>query len=248
MDSTFTSWYTSLSLATYQLLSQFSQFIPRIIGAILVLIIGAAIAKTLRKLVISLLQKLQVAKGLKNTPVEYFVMNAELGQHIEEVVGSLLYWLVMLIVIHSSVSILGLQPLSEVLSKIIDYLPNILSAVIVLFFGLLLAGVVESLVKAALRTIDGHSGRALGKVASYLVMAIAVLAAVSELGIASEFITILFVGFIAMVSLGMGLAIGLGGQDVVKKVLNRWYDNSIAPLSEPDALEPEAKSAKKKSA
>ena len=54
-------------------------------------------------------------------------------------------------------------------------------------------------------------------------MVVTVLAAISELGIAQEFILIIFIGFVVMISLGFGLALGLGGKDLVSKILNDWY-------------------------
>ena len=207
-----------------QTFAQISLFLPRIGAAILVLIVGAFLAKILKRITVKVLETVRVSKALKNTPIEHFMQNAEVGQQIEDVIGSVLYWLAMLIVLHTSVTLLGLEPLSAVLARIIEYLPNIISAILVLFFGTLLAGVVESVVKGAIKTIDGHSSRILGKVSSYLVVSLAVMAAISELGIASEFILILFVGFVALLSIGGGLALGLGGQELVKKVLNRWYD------------------------
>ncbi len=218
------SWYSSWGGFANQTFNQVSFFLPRLAGALLVLVLGAFIAKAIKRIVVKILETFRMSSALKNTPIEHFVENAEVGQRVEDVVGSIVYWLAMLIVVHTSVTLLGLEPLSIVLAKVIDYLPNIISAVLVLFFGTLLAGVVESVVKGAIKTIDGHSSRVLGKISSYLVVSLAVMAAVSELGIASEFILILFVGMVTMLSLGGGLALGLGGQDLVKKTLNRWYD------------------------
>jgi hypothetical protein len=233
MDQVYSSaWYGSFSLILTQTLAQITMFVPRIVAAILVLIIGSAIAKAIKRVVVKLLETMRLSNLLKNTPVEHFLTNAELGHKLEEVIGSIVYWLSMLIVLHTSVNILGLEPLSAVLAKVVNYLPNVVSAILVLFFGTLLAGVVESLVKGSIKSIDGRSSRILGKVSSYLVVSIAVLAAISELGIASEFIMILFVGFVTMISLGIGLALGLGGQDVVRKMLNTWYDKTLKEVSE----------------
>lgn len=226
------NWYSSLDFLTTQTVSQISLFLPRLFGALLVLILGAFFARLIKRLAVKLMSTLQLSKIVKNTPIEHFVVNGEFGQRIEDVLGSILYWLVMLIVVHTSVSILGLEPLSAVLSRLLNYLPNVISAILVLFFGTLLAGVIESVVKASIKTIDGRSARLLGKVASYLVMSITLMAAVSELGIAKEFIMILFVGLVAMLSLGVGLAVGLGGQDVVRKMLNSWYDQTLKEVKE----------------
>ena len=98
-----------------------------------------------------------------------------------------------------------------------------IASIVVLFFGVLLAGLVESFVKGALKTIDASSSRFFGKIASYLVVTVAVLASISELGIANEFILILFIGFVTALSLAAGLAFGLGGQDLVRDLLKEWY-------------------------
>jgi small-conductance mechanosensitive channel len=233
MDTTLpTAWYNSFAVISTQVLTEVSAFLPKILAALLVLIIGTALAKAAKKIIIRLLEAFRLSKLLKDTPIEHFLANAEFGNKFEEIVGSIFYWLGMLIVLHTTVTILGLDPLSDLLSKVLNYLPNIISAVLVLFFGTLLAGVVESLVKGSIKSIDGRSSRFLGKISSYIVITVTVLAAISELGIAQEFITILFVGFVAMISLGFGLALGLGGQDVVRKMLNAWYEQTVKEVQE----------------
>lgn len=220
------SWYQSMMMVLGQSFGEFSMYIPRFLGAILILILGAAVARILKKGVVSLLETLMVAKVIKNTPLEHFFNHAEFGQKFEEVIGSVVYWLFMLVILQTVVSTLGLLPVSEVIERILSYIPSVISAVLILFMGVLLAGVVESLVKGSIKSIDGKSSRLLGKISSYAVMTIAVLAAVSELGIASEFIMILFVGFVTTISLGLGLALGLGGKDVVADILDNWYKST----------------------
>ena len=215
--------YDSLVFLSNQFLTDIVIFLPKLIMAMLVLVIGSALANTFKKVVVKLLETLRVSSAFKKTPVEHFLKNAEIGSKIEDIIGSILYWLVMLVVIHTTVSILGLASLTVILGQILSYLPTVVSAVIILFFGLLIAGVVESLVKGAIKSVDGKSSRLLGKISSYAVMVVTVLAAISELGIAQEFILIIFIGFVVMISLGFGLALGLGGKDLVSKILNDWY-------------------------
>lgn len=224
-------WYQPLTIFTTQTLSEVSGFLPRLVAALLILLIGGMLAKACKKVVVKLLETFKVSSLVTNTPVEDFLKNAEMGHKLEGVIGTVVYWLLMLLVIHSTVSVLGLQSLSDVLARILAYIPQIISAVLVLFFGTLLAGVVEGLVKGSIMSVDGKSARLLGKISSYLVMTIAVMAAINELGIASEFIMILFVGFVTMLSLGVGLALGLGGQDVVREMLTKWYKKTAKEVS-----------------
>lgn len=201
-----------------------SFYLPKIIAGLLVFIFGTALARMLRGFVINMLEAIKLSKLVKETPVDHFLQKAEIKK-IETVLGKIVYWLIMIVVLHSTVAVLGLEPLTNILEKLLSYIPRVFSAVIVLFMGIILAGLVESVVKATIKNIHAKSGRMLGKVSSYLVMGIVILIAISELGIASDYILILFVGFITAVSLGFALALGLGAKDLVAKMLNNWYEN-----------------------
>lgn len=220
--------YQSLSIILLQTLAEFSVYLPKIVAALAVFILGSAVAKTIRHLVVRSLDAIKLSKALSNTPVEHFIENTEISRRIEQIIGTVVYWLIMLIIIQTSIAILGLTSLSSILERILSFIPNIISAVLILFFAVLLAGLVESLVKGSIKSIDPKTGRALGKISSYLVMMVGLLIGVSELGIASEFILILFVGLVGAVSLGLGLALGLGGKDLVKKLLEAYYKDNLS--------------------
>lgn len=214
---------STANLVTTQLLSDVFAVLPRLLGALAVLIIGTAVARALRGIFTRIFAALNLTKMVKKTPIEHFLKYTGFGTKVEDIVGSIAYWLTMLVTAHTFVSVLGLASLSAMLERVIAYIPNIVAAIVVLLFGVLLAGFLENIVKGAVRSFDQKSARLLGKISSYLVMVVSVLAAVSELGIARDFILILFVGFVTMLSLGFGLAIGLGAKDLVGSLVKNWY-------------------------
>lgn len=226
------TWIQGFSPLILQTINEISVFIPRLLAALAILLIGTAIARGIKKVVVRFLETVKVSNIVAQTPIEHFLKNADLTSKIEVILGTLAYWLVMLVVLQTGAAVLGLAPLTELFNRILDYIPQVISAVLILFFGVLIAGVVESLVKGSIKTIDGKSARLLGKIASYLVVTVAALAAVSELGIAKDFIVILFVGFVASVSLGAGLAIGFGGKTVVEQIFSKWYKQTIQEIKE----------------
>lgn len=201
----------------------FSLYFPSILGAILILIFGSAIAKFLSRVFVRILQGIKLNTWVAGTPIEHFLIHTE-TKRLENALGSVVYWLLMILVLQLAAATLGLEPLTYILASVLSYVPKVLSAVVILFVGILLAGLVENLVKATIRSIDGKSSRLFGKISSYLVMAVVVLAAISELGIASDFILVLFIGLVATLSLGFGLAFGLGAQDIVRRILESWYE------------------------
>ena len=185
--------FESLSYLSYQTMASISLFLPRIFGAFVAFALGAIVARAVKSLVFKVLETLKFSTLIKKTPLRLAFENEDLGKKAEEVVSTLAYWLTMLVVVHTTVTILGLSSLTFMLERILSYIPKVISAVFILTFGVLLAGWVENLVKGAIKSVDPKSSRMLGKFSSYLILGMVVLISFSELGIASEFITILFI-------------------------------------------------------
>jgi hypothetical protein len=198
--------------------------LPRIVGAVLLWFVGVFVAKAIRRVVVEGLNSLRVSALVEKTPLGLFLKNAEIGQKVEEILGNVVYWLLQLVFLQAVVNMLGLVTIANVFERMFGYLPHVVAAFVVFFFGVVLAGVVESVVKGMLNASDPQSARVFAKFSSYVVITVTLLAAVSELGIASEFIRLLFMGVVFAGALGIGLATGLGAQDIVKKMSVRWYD------------------------
>ncbi len=223
MNSVPQSWQESFQIGMTAAITQFSSFLPRLLGAVMVLFVGILLAKIIKKIVLKGLQAIRITKIVEKTPLELFFSGAGVGAKLEELISAIVYWAVVFLVFYTAVSILGLTPLTLVMNSILNYIPHIISAFLIFFFGVLLAGIVESMVKGSLRSFDLTTVRLIAKLASYLALTVASLAAVAELGIASEFLTILFGGVVFSFALGLALAIGLGGQDTVRVILADWY-------------------------
>ena len=223
MPENISNWQDAIIVAGSSVLSRLAIFIPNLLGAILILIIGWLAGAWLKFLVSKILGAVKLNALITGTAVDSFLKKAEIRGKIEDILGSTVRWLTIFIFFIAAVNILGLSTVSQVLNNILGYMPKVFSAAIVLLAGVLLAGLVESLVKGAVGSVAVSVSRFLGKLASWIVMIFATLAAISELGIAANFINTLITGTIAMLSLGLGLALGLGSKDIVKEILTEWY-------------------------
>ena len=223
MPENISNWQDAIIVAGSSVLSRLAIFIPNLLGAILILIIGWLAGAWLKFLVSKILGAVKLNALITGTAVDSFLKKAEIRGKIEDILGSTVRWLTIFIFFIAAVNILGLSTVSQVLNNILAYMPKVFSAAIVLLAGVLLAGLVESLVKGAVGSVAVSFSRFLGKLASWIVMIFATLAAISELGIAANFINTLITGTIAMLSLGLGLALGLGSKDIVKEILTEWY-------------------------
>lgn len=217
------NWQDAIYFASANVLSGFFSFLPSLLGAILIFILGLLLAKWGKALVVKVLETLKLDKLLQKTGLAPFLKQADVKTKAEVFIGEIVRWLIIAVFSIAAVNILGLTAVSEVLTGLLSYLPRIVSAVLILTVGVLLAGLVENLIKGAINQVDRHTSRLLSKVASYLVVIVSSLAAVNELGIAQSLINTLFMGVIATLTLGLGLAIGLGAKDLVSKVLMDWY-------------------------
>lgn len=219
------TWRVALFDAASNLLNSMALFIPNLLGAIVLFLVGLLLARWLKTLIVKLLGGLNISKLFKDTAVDKFLKQAELSTKVEQVLGETVRFLTILIFFVASVNLLGLNTVTLVLNSILAYLPNVFAAVFIIALGVIIAGVVERLVKGALGTVDVHISRLLAKFSSYIIVVFTVLAALSQLKIATTFVTTLFTGFVAMLALGLGLAIGLGSKDLVKDLLEDWYKN-----------------------
>lgn len=216
-------WGDALGTVWSSTIGSLISYFPVALSSILVAVFGILLGSWVRDLIVKGLHLVKFEGLVKDTKFQAFLHKAEISHKLEDIVAGMAKWLIVLTFFIAATNIAGLTSVSSVLSGVLRYIPNVVSAVIVLALGVLLAGVVESVVKGALSSIDLKTGRLMGKVASYTVVTIAILAAFSELKIADSFINILFIGFVAMISLGFGLAIGLGAKDLIGLILTDWY-------------------------
>ncbi len=217
------AWQAALSSVWMSALGSTFSLFPQVLGAIIVAILGIVLGNWVKAITVKSLQMVRFEALIKDSKFKAFLVKAEVTDRVEEVIGTILKWLIVLTFFIAATNIVGLSAVSNVLGGVLGYIPNVVSAVIVMAIGVLLAGIVEGVVKGALASVDLKTSRLMGKIASYTVVTITTLAAFSELKIAESFINILFIGFVSMLALGFGLAIGLGAKDVIGQALSDWY-------------------------
>lgn len=220
------SWQEAVLIAGSSILTQFFGFIPKFFGALIIFLFGLILARWAKVIIVKILGAVKLDKLVRNSGLEPYLDRADVRIKAEVYVAEIVKWLIVAVFFIAGINILGLTTVSAVLNGILGYIPNIVSAVLILTIGVLLAGLVESLIKGAVNQIDPKTSRLLSKIASYLVVIVAALAAINELGIAQSLINTLIIGVVATLSLGIGLALGLGAKDLVSKMLLDWYTRS----------------------
>lgn len=198
-------------------------FLPTIVGATLILIVGIVLANWAKKLVSKIAVATKISQLTKNPAIHDFFENAQVTTKFENILGETAKWLILLYFIINASNYIGLTAVSHLLSGFFTIIPNLVAALIILFLGVVLSGFLEKLVKGSLGASDPSLSRFVGRVVSYTTMTIFILAALSQLGIASFFIQMTYVGFILTLVVALGLGLGLGSKDLFKKILEDWY-------------------------
>ena len=201
----------------------FFAWLPSLLGALAVLIVGYIVAKILGRLATRILRKVGFDRALHGGQGGGWI--AKVTSSPAALVGRLAFWGVFLGAVSLAVTALGIDALTNFVSAVYGYLPNVVVAVVIFLAAGATAAGVGALVS---RTIgDTGTGRIVGAVVPVLVMAIAAFMILEQLEIAKEIVTITYAAMMGAVALGMALAFGLGGRDVAARMLEGAYQRGL---------------------
>src|SRR5918993_301002 len=201
-------------------LNTFLSFLPQLLGAIVILIIGYIVAKVLQAVVGRVLQTIGFDGWMEKGGIKQFFDRAETNQTPVSILGQLVFWFVFIIAITMAADALGIPQVSAVLAQLIAYIPSIIAAILILILAALLANFVSGIVRGA--TGSGL----LASVARYAIIVYAAFAALTQLGIAVQLTANTFLIVLGAVALAAAIAFGIGGREVAGEIIQKAYDRS----------------------
>src|ERR687893_476682 len=199
-------------------LSTFFSYIPQLVGAIVILVIGYVIARVLQALVGRVLQGIGFDGWMERGGIKQFFDRAQTNQTPATILGALVFWFVFIIAITMAADALGIPQVSAVLAQLIAYIPSIIAAILILILAALLANFLSSIVRGA------TGSDILASVARYAIIVYAVFAAVTQLGIAVELPAPTFLIVLGAVALAAAIAFGLGSREVAQDIVEKAYN------------------------
>jgi small-conductance mechanosensitive channel len=213
----------SLEESLMMLWVEVMSFLPQLVIALLIVIIGWFVGSLLGKLVQKVLQKLRLQELLEKADVNELVARAGYDFHPERFLGALVKWFVILAFVVVALDILRLQEVTTFMREVVlGYLPQVFVAVLILLAAMVIAGLARKTLAASLRA-GGATVKAelLSRLAYYLIIAFGVMAALNQLRIADDLIQTLFMGIVFALALAAGLAFGLGGKDAAGRYIDQ---------------------------
>ncbi len=199
-------------------------FLPKLIGAIIIFVVGLILAKLIKAGVVKLLKLLRFDSAAEKTGLKSFLEKGNITKTASEILGLLIYWFFMVLVIIASLDALGLPIVSDILNDIFLYIPNVVAAIIILLLGFLLGGLLSAVVQTAASNAGLATAEGLGKTALYAVIFFSVSIALLQLGIGKEIVASAFIIAFGAAALALALAFGLGGKDVAADYLKRLLE------------------------
>ena len=217
--TTVVDWY-SITLSALQTLWQgFLNYIPLIVGAIVVLVIGWFISVAIGKLVTEILKRVKFNQLFERGNWKQALEKAELKVDASEFVGAVFKWVLVIVFLMAAVEILGLTQFTEFLRDVVNYLPNIIIAVLIFVVAAIIADILEKFVRASVEGARVSYAAMAGTIAKWAVWIFAIFAILVQLGVARSLILTLFQGLVALLVISAGIAFGLGGKDIAGEML-----------------------------
>ena len=210
--------------SSQQFLNEIARAVPQIIGAILILLIGWLIAKLVKRIFVKLMKLVKLNWLTEKSGIEKFLKEGGVKITAVDLLGSLVYWIIMLIVIMSTLNTLQLTSAKELFNQIILYIPNIIVSILILLLGLYAAKFVSQAIVVALKNMKDQSAQLIEKITYYAIIVLTIFIVLSQLNIAENIVTIAFLLIFGAFCLAFGLAFGLGGKDYAADLLKKLND------------------------
>ncbi len=204
-------------------LVQVGAFLPRLAMAVVVVLAGWLVAKAIRFAVVKGLRAVNFNVLAERAGIDTFLKQGGIETDTVEILAGLVYWIVLLVALVVACNGLGLTYITELLTRILVFLPRVILAVVILAFGIYFARFMGEATSVYFRNVGMQDADVLGRLAQYVIFAFVALIALDLLNIGGDIVRYTFLILLGGIVLALALAFGLGGQGWAAALLERWW-------------------------
>jgi hypothetical protein len=226
MNGTVTGWGEALWVSLAGAMAGLFSALPRILGFVVILVVGWVIAGLIAKAVVALLRAVRFNDLANRAGITSFVQNMGIRGDAANFLGDLVRWFVRLIALVVAFDALGLPAVSQVLQQFLLWMPNLVVALVILVVAGLAANALANLVRGATTQAGFSNPDLLATIARVAVWSFGIVVAVNQIGIAQTLVNTLFMGLVGALALALGLAFGFGGRETAAEIVQGWYRQS----------------------
>ena len=207
-----------------EMLSRVAVFLPTLIGVLVILIVGWIIAGILKSMVVKVLKLIQLDTASEKSGLGDVLRRGGIKQTVAELIGVLIYWLVMLLVFMTALNALGMTVAAALLDKVILYIPNVIAAIFIMALGIFFASMIGTIVRTASGNAGISQAKFLGQLTQVVIMVFTVVVTLEQLNIAATVLTFALNIILGSMGLAMALAVGIGSKDIAGKLMQELVD------------------------
>lgn len=220
--------YTDWSFTVIQpFLQQLVSFIANLLLAVVIFIIGYLISIGIGRLIAELLKSVKFNRLFEKEGWKRALQKANFDVNPAEFIGAIFKWVFVVVSLLLAVDILGLTAFAGFLTQVLNYLPNVVVAVLVFVVAVIISDVVEKVVRATVERLKVGYGYIISSIVKWAIWVFTFFLILDQLLPTSMLIKTLYTsivyGIVGALALGLGLAIGLGGKDTAGKVISDMY-------------------------
>jgi hypothetical protein len=210
----------------------FMRAIPGIIGAILIILLGWLFAKIISGAIQRILKVIKFDKLGEKVNVKDFLQKANITLTPSKLIGKFVYWLVILLVIITASDTLGWSAVSDEISKLLGYLPQLLAAIVFFIVGVYIATFVKDVILGATKTLGISAGKVISTFVFYLLMILVVLTALDQAGIDTSIITSNLLLIIGSIMAAAAISYGFASRDLLASILGSFFGKRTFSLGQ----------------
>lgn len=212
-------WTFVVMESVREMLTRVGIFVPKLIGLLLILILGWLIAKFIEALLVRSLKLIRLDTLAEKSGTSNFLAKGGIKYTLSELIGVLVYWLVVLIVFITALNAMQWTVAAEVLNAIVGYIPNIIVSVFILVLGMFVSTLLSTIIRTTASNAGITQARLLGQITQIVVIVFASVMALQQLKIETGIILNVINIVLAATGLALGLAFGLGCKDIAGKMV-----------------------------
>ncbi len=214
-------WTSAVSTSWSVIWERFINFLPNLIGAVIILVVGWILGMVVALLIDRLFRIIGLQTLFEKAKVEDIIKKGDVDKDATALLASVAKWIIYLVAFIAASSTLKLPDVANFLNSILAYIPQAVAAGAILLIGLVLAHFLSSVIKGSVKAGGLASADAIAVIVRYSIIIFTFLAVLSQLGIAQNFIGTMFIGVVAFLAIAGGLSFGLGGQGVAQEWLEK---------------------------
>ena len=222
----FQLWADMVRQAVESVGYEVANFIPNLIGAVIIFLLGLIVASALGTLAGKIVSVFKIDNAFRQFGIEKYFERGGVRLHTALFIDRVIFWLVTIVALLAATNILGLDPLSYFLEDVLAYIPNVIVAVLMILVAIVLANLVEKVVRGSVLSARLNAAKFLGALSWYTILIFGFLQALYQLLPPEQLylISMVMTGLVAMIAIAGGIAFGIGGKDYAAHLIGKFRD------------------------